>query len=113
VWLFFGCRTRKLDLYHDEKEEMLEKGVLDRVFLALSREKGIPKTYVQDLALKEADSINELIVKENGHVYVCGDVTMAEHVNQTLRKIIAQKQDLSDAEAEKFMMTLRVSDVRH
>lgn len=43
------------------------------------------QTYVQDLANKEADSIYDLIVKQGGHVYVCGDVTMAEHVYQTLR----------------------------
>lgn len=43
VWLFFGCRTKTLDLYRDEKKEMQEMGILDRVFLALSREPDIPK----------------------------------------------------------------------
>lgn len=43
VWLFFGCRAESLDLYSDEKREMLEKGILDKVFLALSREVHIPK----------------------------------------------------------------------
>lgn len=43
IWLFFGCRTRALDLYSEEKEEMIEKKILDKVFLALSRESNIPK----------------------------------------------------------------------
>lgn len=43
VWLFFGCRARSLDLYSDEKKEMLERGILDKTFLALSREVNIPK----------------------------------------------------------------------
>jgi nitric-oxide synthase len=43
VWLFFGCRTKSLDLYADDKEEMLKSGILNRVFLALSRERNIPK----------------------------------------------------------------------
>lgn len=43
VWLFFGCRTKSLDLYSDEKREMFENGILNRVFLALSREPGMPK----------------------------------------------------------------------
>lgn len=43
VWLFFGCRTKSLDLYSDEKQEMMENGILNRVFLALSREKNVPK----------------------------------------------------------------------
>lgn len=43
------------------------------------------QTYVQDLASKEADAIYKLIVEEEGHIYVCGDVTMAEHVYLTMR----------------------------
>jgi nitric-oxide synthase len=43
MWLFFGCRQRELDLYRDEKASMLETGVLQRVFLALSRESDTPK----------------------------------------------------------------------
>lgn len=43
MWLFFGCRQRALDLYKDEKAAMLRDGVLDQVFLALSREPSIPK----------------------------------------------------------------------
>lgn len=49
VWLFFGCRTQALDLYCDEKQEMVEKKILDRVFLALSREPDVPKVcYYQE-----------------------------------------------------------------
>uniref|UniRef100_A0A4Y0BMI3 Nitric oxide synthase n=1 Tax=Anopheles funestus TaxID=62324 RepID=A0A4Y0BMI3_ANOFN len=113
VWLFFGCRTKNVDLYRDEKEEMVQNGVLDRVFLALSREENIPKTYVQDLALKEAESISELILQEKAHIYVCGDVTMAEHVYQTLRKILATREKRTETEMEKYMLTLRDENRYH
>lgn len=43
VWLFFGCRTKNMDLYREEKEQAKKEGVLSKVFLALSREKNIPK----------------------------------------------------------------------
>ena len=43
IWLFFGCRQKELDLYRDEKLQMLKLGVLDRIFLALSRKKKIKK----------------------------------------------------------------------
>lgn len=43
MWLFFGCRQKEMDLYREEKAEMVEKGVLGKVFLALSREPNIPK----------------------------------------------------------------------
>lgn len=42
---------------------------------------------MQDLAAKEADAIYRLIVSEEGHIYVCGDVTMAEHVYLTIRYV--------------------------
>lgn len=45
------------------------------------------KTYVQDLAGKEAEAIYKLIVNEEGHIYVCGDVTMAEQVNLAIRYV--------------------------
>ncbi|KAJ8968168.1 hypothetical protein NQ314_002425 [Rhamnusium bicolor] len=43
MWLFFGCRTSETDLYKDEKEDMLRIGILDRNFLALSREPNTSK----------------------------------------------------------------------
>lgn len=53
VWLLFGCRKQCLDLYGEEKAEMIEQGVLNRVFLALSREPNIPKVSIfEKLALK-------------------------------------------------------------
>lgn len=41
--LFFGCRTRLLDLYMEEKEAMRRAGVLTHTYLALSREPKLPK----------------------------------------------------------------------
>lgn len=43
VWLFFGCRNRDVDLYANEKAQLMREKILDRVFLALSRESTIPK----------------------------------------------------------------------
>lgn len=41
--LFFGCRTRAMDLYAEEKEMMKACGVLTHTHLALSREPALPK----------------------------------------------------------------------
>lgn len=43
MWLFFGCRQKEMDLYPEEKADMHKKKVLDKVFLALSREPNVPK----------------------------------------------------------------------
>lgn len=108
VWLFFGCRTKLLDLYSDEKESMLEKGILDKVFLALSREPKIPKVSPIDLITLPPTHLRVLTFNKftdlcsrsdnegscgnlqldktpKAHIYVCGDVQMAENVYQTLR----------------------------
>lgn len=43
IYLFFGCRYKGMDLYKDEKEKALAKGVLTKSLLALSREEGVNK----------------------------------------------------------------------
>lgn len=51
IWLFFGCRTKQHDLYYEEKEEMLEKRILHKTFLALSRDPNTSKANFADLNL--------------------------------------------------------------
>lgn len=113
VWLFFGCRQRNLDLYRQEKEEMVKAGVLDKVFLALSREPGLNKTYVQDLIQAEASKIYDMLVYARGHFYVCGDCTMAEDVYQTLKHIIQTHGDMTDKQVEAYMLSLRDENRYH
>uniref|UniRef100_A0A1A9VG31 Nitric oxide synthase n=1 Tax=Glossina austeni TaxID=7395 RepID=A0A1A9VG31_GLOAU len=110
VWLFFGCRNSKVNLYADEKERLINENILNRIFLALSREPNTPKA---NLIEQEFDSLYDLIVEERGHVYVCGDVTMAEHVYQTIRKCIAGKEQKTEAEVETFLLTLRDENRYH
>ncbi|XP_057655799.1 nitric oxide synthase-like protein isoform X1 [Diorhabda carinulata] len=113
MWLFFGCRTKDMELYREEKEEMQRIGVLDKVFLALSREPNIPRTYVQDLIVREAAEIYRLLVGEKGHFYICGDITMAENVYQTLRNIIQNYGELNDADVQSYMLQLRDENRYH
>ncbi|CAK9823130.1 Nitric oxide synthase, salivary gland [Anthophora retusa] len=113
VWLFFGCRQKTLDLYRQEKEEMVKAGVLDKVFLALSREPGLKKTYVQDLIQAEAPQIYDMLVYEGGHFYVCGDCTMAEDVYQTLKHIIQSHGEMTDKQVEEYMLSLRDENRYH
>ncbi|XP_076232753.1 nitric oxide synthase [Calliopsis andreniformis] len=113
VWLFFGCRQRNLDLYRQEKEEMIRAEVLDKVFLALSREPGLKKTYVQDLIQAEAPQIYDMLMYERGHFYVCGDCTMAEDVYQTLKQIIQTHGDMTDKQVEAYMLSLRDENRYH
>lgn len=66
------------------------------------------QTYVQDLLVREGESISRQILEEGGHVYVCGDCTMAEDVYQTLKGIVQEKGGMNDNEVESYMLSLRV-----
>lgn len=58
--------------------------------------------------LKEAKMVYEIIAVERGHFYVCGDCKMAENVLQTLKSIIQEQSGMSAAQADNFMLGLRV-----
>lgn len=113
VTLFFGCRLRSMDLYREEKQKMLEEGVLDDVHLALSRESNVPKAYVQDLMRAEADKIYRQIYSEAGHFYVCGDCKMAEDVSQTLRNIIQEQSGMTNTQLDNYLWRMREENRYH
>ncbi|MEJ1279587.1 nitric oxide synthase 2 inducible [Cricetulus griseus] len=82
--LVFGCRCSQLDhLYRDE-------------------------TYVQDLLRTElAAEIHRVLCLEQGHMFVCGDVTMATSVLQTVQRILATEGDMELDEAGDVIGVLR------
>ncbi|XP_037041463.1 nitric oxide synthase-like [Bradysia coprophila] len=113
IWIFSGNRTKNHEIYMDEKLEMLAKQVLEKSYLALSREPGQKRTYVQDLLLRDFSQIYQLTKHENAHVYVCGDVRMAEGVHETFKKIVAIKEQVDEMSAEKFLQQLKNQNRYH
>ncbi|XP_042218772.1 nitric oxide synthase-like protein isoform X3 [Homarus americanus] len=111
--LFFGCRTKALDLYAEEKEAMKRSGALTQTYLSLSREPNIPKTYVQDMLVGVGAEVYKQVVLEKGHFYVCGDCTMAECVYQKLKTIVQEHGRFSDQEVENFMLQMRDENRYH
>ncbi|XP_077168526.1 nitric oxide synthase, inducible isoform X2 [Paroedura picta] len=107
--LLFGCRRSSLDhLYKEETREMKRKGVLQEVHTAYSREGGQPKVYVQDLLRSRLEmEIHRLLYKEEGHLYVCGDVCMARDVARTLKEMFAEQLGLTDEQAEDHLLQLK------
>ncbi|XP_014368149.2 nitric oxide synthase [Papilio machaon] len=106
VWLFFGCRYKTMDLYREEKEEALARGVLSKAMVALSREEGVSKKHVQALIEDEGANVARLLLEERGHFYVCGDCKMAEEVKQKLKEIISVNANMTPDEAENFILDL-------
>jgi cytochrome P450/NADPH-cytochrome P450 reductase len=100
--LFFGCRRRDEDyLYREELEAFDAQGLVE-LHTAFSREES-GRTYVQDLILREADRVWDLI-EQGARIYVCGDgARMEPDVRATLASICAEKRGCSPEEAAQWM----------
>ena len=104
--LYFGCRQSEMDfIYKEELKCAEESGALSAVHVALSRQPAQPKvsisynnaglqfeflacylqTYVQDLLKENADMVVKDLLEESGHIYVCGDISMAASVRKTVQ----------------------------
>uniref|UniRef100_A0A8B9T7F6 Nitric oxide synthase n=1 Tax=Anas platyrhynchos TaxID=8839 RepID=A0A8B9T7F6_ANAPL len=107
--LLFGCRQPDMDhIYREETEEMKRKGVLKEVFTAYSRQPGQAKVYVQDILQNKLEAkVCNLLHKEDGHLYVCGDVRMARDVAQTLKGILVKNLNLTEQQAEEYFFELK------
>ena len=69
--LYYGCRKKAEDfLYENELSEYESNGTLSKLNVAFSRDQD-QKVYVQHLLQRDAESVWNLI-KEGGHIYVCG-----------------------------------------
>ncbi|GAA5844589.1 hypothetical protein JCM9279_006357 [Rhodotorula babjevae] len=108
--LFYGCRRSTWDfLYRAEWEEYAKE--LDgkfRLHVALSREEGQPKVYVQQLLREEGDRIGQALVQQKGYAYICGDAgSMAKAVERELATILGKAKGGSDEDGEKELKLLK------
>lgn len=113
--LVFGCRQAELDhIFKDETLHAKQNGAFKEVHTGYSREPNIPKTYVQDLLkTKLADELFRTLCRDNGHVYVCGDVTMARDVMNTVQQIVASKAKVTISQAEEYINELKDANRYH
>ncbi|CDQ81456.1 unnamed protein product [Oncorhynchus mykiss] len=64
--------------------------------------------YVQHNLLLHAKDLTNLLLKENGYLYVCGDAkNMAKDVNETLIEMISAELQLDKLDAMKRLAGLR------
>uniref|UniRef100_A0A670KAH4 Nitric oxide synthase n=1 Tax=Podarcis muralis TaxID=64176 RepID=A0A670KAH4_PODMU len=115
MMLVFGCRQSKID--HIYKEETLlakSSGVFKELFTAYSREPDKPKKYVQDILQEQlAGTLYKALKEQGGHLYVCGDVTMAGDVLKTIQSIGRHQGKLTAEEASTFISKLRDDNRYH
>jgi len=106
-WLFFGDQHRDTDfVYEDELTELQERGVLDRLDLAFSRDQA-EKVYVQTRMREQATELYRWL-EDGAHVYVCGDASrMAKDVEQALLDVIASQRGRGDDDAQSYLADMR------
>jgi sulfite reductase alpha subunit-like flavoprotein len=81
--LFFGCRNKAQWIYRKEMEEFESLG--GKLCVAFSREG--EKEYVQHKVEEELETLEELVNKRNGIVYVCGSTAMGLAVMEVIGRI--------------------------
>ena len=88
LMLFFGARTER-ELPYFGPLMKLPRDFID-INLALSREPGQPKRYVQDLIRERAALVRGLLADRNTCIYVCGLKGMEVGVLDALRDVVVQ-----------------------
>ncbi|XP_033727434.1 NADPH oxidoreductase A-like isoform X1 [Pecten maximus] len=106
IHVYYGCRHKLGDfLYREELEKFSREQVLS-MRVAFSRDQD-RKVYVQDLLREDCGLIWELLTKENGHVYICGDArNMAKDVHLALTDIVQSCGQLEKRDATDFLRQL-------
>ena len=108
-WLFFGERNFRSDfLYQTEWQAWLKDGVLGRMDVAFSRDRG-EKAYVQHRMVERSADLFAWL-EEGAHLYLCGDAArMAPDVHETLISIVAEEGSFDRERAEDYVRDLQRS----
>ncbi|KAL5016522.1 hypothetical protein ScPMuIL_006111 [Solemya velum] len=108
AYLYFGCRQSSLDnIYAREIESAKNEGSITGYHVALSREPGKPKTYVQDVLRKNKKQVYDLLVNKGAHLYICGDVGMAADVTDTIVGILKKLGKMTLEQATIYVSELK------
>nr|XP_020465267.1 methionine synthase reductase isoform X1 [Monopterus albus]XP_020465268.1 methionine synthase reductase isoform X1 [Monopterus albus] len=118
TWLFFGCRHRDRDyLFREELEGFVSNGTLNQLKVCFSRDaqeeeeaatSAVWPRYVQHNLQLNRQHITDILFKQNGYLYVCGDAkNMAKDVNDALVEMIKKELQVDQLEAMKRLAGLR------
>nr|POF17113.1 nadph-dependent diflavin oxidoreductase 1 [Quercus suber] len=104
--LIFGCRASASDYFFRSEWDDLARTEGLTVLPAFSRDKSVPRQYVQDIIRAHGPNIVAALTQQNGKVYVCGSSgNMPKGVREALLEILVQEADdvPGRAEAETYL----------
>ncbi|PZD73840.1 Ferredoxin--NADP reductase [Acaryochloris thomasi RCC1774] len=106
AWLFFGVPYTANILYKEQLEELQETFPEQfKLTYALSREQQNPdggKMYIQHRIAEQADTLWDLIQRENTHTYICGLKGMEGGIDDGM-SVAAQKHNVDWIEYRKAL----------
>lgn len=108
-YLFGGCRTLEDRIYGAEVDNWETNGVLEH-HLALSRQPGEERTYVQDLLLKNGEEICRVLLQDDSHYYICGNAKVADACYEACVRILRQYGKMSRVGAVQHLRKMRANN---
>ena len=107
--LFFGCRTLEDRIYGTLVDAWEANGVLEH-HLALSREPGKERAYVQDLLLSDGEEICRVLLQDDSHYYICGSAKVADACYEICICILRQHGRMSRVGAVQHLRKMRAAN---
>lgn len=109
--MIFGCRSKTYDyIYQSDLEAAEADGTLSNLLCAFSRDQK-QKVYVQNMIEQNHDMLWDMLGKEDGYFYVCGDAKeMARDVMAALATAFEQAGGMALADAEKKIQDMKKKD---
>jgi len=105
--LYFGSRHRSQEyLYGEELEAYHQDGLLTKLGLAFSRDQH-EKVYIQNKMQEDSQLIHDLLLKNQGHFYLCGPTWPAGDVRDAIAGAFQNVGGLSQKEAAKTINDMK------
>lgn len=111
--IFYGCRHESESLCKNIFHHHLQTGSLNELKESFSRDVDSRHKYVQDQIQSNANSIADVLIKDNGRIYVCGSVSMVQDVRKSIQNCLAEYlSDSTNGDAIEYVQKL-VTDKRY
>ena len=107
--LYFGCRSSKERIYSEVVDGWVEDGTLIQ-HLAMSREPGVPKKYVQQVLKEGGEELCKLLLRDDTYYYICGDAKVGDECYEACVNVLRMHGDMSRVGAAAHIKRMRVEN---
>jgi len=106
--LFYGARYAQYEyLYQQEFEQYVAEGVLT-MHTAFSRDQA-RKVYVQHRLVEAGPYVAELLLRQQGHFYVCGSARQVpEDIYAAMKRVVMASEKCGEDDAEAMLSNLKM-----